>query len=543
MSRVLRGISAALSAAKAVEGWPCANGPLDESFDERVNWALQHYRVPGLAVSVVQNGRTFAKGYGFANLSTTSPTPVTPKTLFFAGSTTKAHIAAALSLLVTDNEHYPSIQWETLIQSILPEFQLSDPWVTAKITISDILSHRTGLPRHDMVLLQNLSRGEVVKKLKYLPLTKEIRAEFQYCNLMYIVAAYLIETVTGVDIEVFMRENVWRVLGMESTFFSTQSAKNHGLESDIAEGYWVDSATNETISTGDTFNPSLTGAGNILTSVADYAIYMSALLNRSPPVSSAGYNMLFSAQSIVLRQPYGPFSSPLLYGFGWMMQSYKGETVIFHDGAQDGFGALVLLLPGKGFGVSILGNQASGTNSAAQILAFELVDRLLNVKGEKRYDWVAVIDAGLQLSKLTNDTLDGLYPSLPDKSSLLPLPLNLSSYEGIYKHPAYPAISISSTCPPPNTTVPTPSIWTGSRLCGTFRNIIQLPTSNLTFDFLHITGRYWTLIMGGEGMQDGTRVEFNIEPEGVVSTVGVEFEVIMREKKGKIWFEREKVMV
>ncbi|KAL4950792.1 beta-lactamase/transpeptidase-like protein [Aspergillus filifer] len=546
MSRVLRGISAALSAAKAVEGWPCGiKDPLDKSFEEKVNWALEHYHVPGLAISVVQNGSTFGKGYGFANLSSTPPTPVTPKTLFYAGSTTKAHIAAALSLLIDDNEHYQNIQWDTTIQSILPEFQLSVPLVAAQITISDILSHRTGLPRHDMVLLQNLSREEVVKRLKHLPLTKGLRAEFQYCNLMYIVAAYLIETVTGVDIEVFMRENLWSVLGMNHTFFSPESAKKYALDSDIAQGYWVDTVSNKTIPTGNFYSPSLTGPGNILTSASDYALWISALLNHSPPLSEKGYNMLFSAQSIMLRQSYGPFSSPLLYGLGWMIQSYKGETIIFHEGAQDGFGALVLLLPNRGFGVSILGNQAWGTNSAAQILAFELVDSLLEVKRSERFDWVAVIDAGLQLGNLTKDTLDALYPTLPDNdnSSLLPHPLNLSAYEGAYTHPAYPAISISSTCAPLNTTAPartpTPSKWTGSRLCGEFQDIMRIPTSNLTFDFLHITGQYWTLIMELEGMQDGTRVEFDIAPEGVVSRVGVEFEVNMREKKGKIWFERD----
>ncbi|KAL4959045.1 beta-lactamase/transpeptidase-like protein [Aspergillus stella-maris] len=517
--------------------------PLDECFDEKVNWALEHYRVPGLAISLVQNGSTFAKGYGYANLSSHSPTPATNKTLFYAGSTTKAHIAAALSLLITDNEKYPTIQWETTLQSILPEFQLSDPLVAAQITISDILSHRTGLPRHDMILLQNLSRKKVVQRLKYLPLTKGIRAEFQYCNLMYIVAAYLIETVTGVDIEVFMTENLWNVLGMKNTFFTPDSAKEHGLEADIAEGYWLNPASNRTIPTGNIYNPSLTGAGNILTSVTDYALWISALLNHVPPISETGYNMLFSAQSIILRHSYDPFSSPLFYGLGWMIQSYKGETIIFHDGAQDGFGAFVLLVPRRGLGVSILGNQASGTNSAAQVLAFELVDRLLGVEKSERFNWVAVIDAGLQLSKLTNTTLDALYPNLPDKSSLLPHPLSLASYEGVYTHPAYPAISISSTCRPFNPTTPTPSKWTGSHLCGSFQDIIDMATSNLTFDFLHITGQYWTLVMEAEGMQDGTRVEFDIAPEGLVSKVGIEFEVTMREKKGKIWFERESHVV
>ncbi|KAL4941675.1 hypothetical protein BDV06DRAFT_212449 [Aspergillus oleicola] len=547
MSRVLRGMSVALSAAKAVEGWPCkpdTNNPLDESFNKKVNWALEHYHIPGLAISVVQNGSTFAKahqGYGFANLSSTPLTPVTNSTLFFAGSTTKAHIAAAISLLVDDDEKYPGIQWDTPVQSILPEFQLSDPIVAAQVTIVDILSHRTGLPRHDMVLLQRLSRAEVVKRLKYLPLTRGIRAEFQYCNLMYITAGYLIESITGMDLETFMTENLWGVLGMNHTFFTLQTAQNKGL--DIAEGYWVDPRSNETYSTENIYNPTLTGAGNILTSVSDYSLWISALLSHSPPLSEKGYEALFSAQTIGIRQSHNPFSSPMLYGLGWMIQAYKGKTIISHDGAQDGFGALVLLLPGRRLGVSILGNYAMGTNAAAQVLAFELVDRLLGSgKGrEERFDWVGVIDAGLQLGKPTNATLDSLFPSLPDKPSLLPHPLNLSSYEGVYKHPSYPTINISSTCASrskPTLNPLTPSKWTGAQLCGTFQNIMGIQTSELIFDFLHISGQYWTLVMELEGMQDATRVEFEIGPEGIVNRVGVEFEVTMREMNGKIWFER-----
>ncbi|KAL4929157.1 beta-lactamase/transpeptidase-like protein [Aspergillus undulatus] len=528
------------------------NNPLDEFFNRKVDWALEHYHIPGLAISIVQNGTTFAKGYGTSNL--TASTPTAPSTLFFGGSTTKAHIAAAITLLVDDNDLYPHVQWNTPVHELLPDFTLSDTSYTAQVTIADMLSHRTGLPRHDFVLMQNLTKRDVLHKLRYLPLTRPIRSGFQYCNLMYIVAGYLVETVTGKALEVFLKENLWGVLGMNGTFFDLDAARNSGFT--VSEGYWFDNTTGkpegEIRSTGNTYNPSLTGAGNILTSASDYAKWMAALLP-SPghpsegPISVNGYNALFGAHSIVTQWPYTPYTSPHLYGLGWMLQSYRGETIISHDGAQDGFGAAVYLLPNRGFGVSILGNNMVGTGAAAPILVFELVDRLLRVEEGERFDWAGVIDSGLQTGKLTNETLDALYPHLPERDSLLPLPLNLSSYSGLYSHPAYPTLNISSSCPSPlsspsqnNPNPPSKWKWTGARLCGSFGDTIPLTSDmDLVFDFIHVTGTYWVLVMELGGMADAIRVEFRIGPEGAVREVGVEFEGAMREDAGKIWFGKD----
>ncbi|KAL4884505.1 beta-lactamase/transpeptidase-like protein [Aspergillus karnatakaensis] len=365
--------------------------PLNEAFNKRVEWALEHYNIPGLAVGVVRDGQEFAKGYGFANI--TSGAPVTADTLFFAGSTTKAHTAAAISLLVDDNTKYPHIQWDTPVYSLIPEvFSLSDPYYTTHITITDMLSHRSGLPRHDTILLQNLTTKEILLRMKHLPLTAEIRTESQYCNLMYITAAYLVESVTGHSLDSFLHENIWSVLGMTSTTLDLSAAKAAG--SHVAEGYYTSLETNKSIPTNQAYTPAVTGAGNILTSAADYNKWISTLLAQNLPISKSGYNALFSPHS--LADPVNgppvtpPFGSPNLYGFGWFLQTYKGERIIQHGGAQVGFGAFVLLLPDRGFGLSILGNDMLGTNDATQILAFELIDTFLGLKEEDRFDWAGV---------------------------------------------------------------------------------------------------------------------------------------------------------
>lgn len=112
---------------------------------------------------------------------------MTPHTLFWAGSTTKSHTAAALSLLVDNSSDYSSVAWDTPMSQLLREdFVLSDVWATAHVTIEDALSHRTGYPRHDLAVGggggTNDARG-IVRSLRNLPMSAEPRTRFQYNNM------------------------------------------------------------------------------------------------------------------------------------------------------------------------------------------------------------------------------------------------------------------------------------------------------------------------------------------------------------------------
>lgn len=130
------------------------------------------------------------------------------------GITTKAFVAA-MSMLVDDNEKYPNVQWRTPVSSLIRhDFILEDEYATAHVSIEDILSHRTGMPRHDLSYggafngTPQLPR-DIARSLRYLPLTAELRTKFQYCNIMFVAASYLIETLTGVWLRDFLREKIW----------------------------------------------------------------------------------------------------------------------------------------------------------------------------------------------------------------------------------------------------------------------------------------------------------------------------------------------
>ncbi|KAL3417428.1 penicillin-binding protein [Phlyctema vagabunda] len=506
-----------------------SSSPFGVDFDRKVEWALEHFSIPGLAVAV-SHGELFSKGYGVSDILTSQP--VTEHTLFFTGSTTKAFTAAAISLLVDDNINFPDIHWDTLVHTILQtDFVLSDSWATSQMTLVDILSHRTGLPRHDWVWLANATLQEAVHSIRHLPFTASPRAEWQYSNLMYSAAAHLIESVTNQSFQSFLRDKIWLPLDMTETYLSLTDAQD--AHRDISQGYFV-GLDGELTPSHRIFTDILHGAGNILSSVSDYAKWISAMLNRGPPLSPSGYEMLFGAHSIRSQNPMDPFTAPTLYGLGWMIEIYQGETILSHGGAQIGYGASVVLLPQRNFGLVVLGNNMNGISAAANILAYHLIDEELGFPLESRYDWVARGNEFIEDTHLSENILSELYPGIP--SPPLPNPLDLSAFEGFYTHPAYPDLTISSHC-----TTHSPAYQVFNRTTPDLCVSLVQPngySKDMECGLFHVSGTYWLQITVRSGDASAARAGFSIDPDGSISSLGVEIEPVMAAQGESIWWRR-----
>lgn len=128
-----------------------------------------------------------------------------------------------MSLLVDDNKNYSQVQWDTPISELIrDDFVLEDYYATSHITIEDALSHRTGMPRHDFSYGgfyegHKATPKDIVRALRHLPLTAEPRAKYQYCNMMYVTVAHVIEVLTGKWLGDVVKERIWKPLGMKST--------------------------------------------------------------------------------------------------------------------------------------------------------------------------------------------------------------------------------------------------------------------------------------------------------------------------------------
>lgn len=331
-----------------------------------------------------------AKGYGSASLD---GTPCTAESLFDCASTSKSFTAACIALLV-DDEAYPDVQWRTLVSQLLPnDFVCPDSYLTANITVEDILSHRTGEPGHDDALFgmraaEPDDAKSITRKLRDLPFNKPLRTDYQYSNLMFTVATHLIETVTGEAYPDFLRSRIWQPLGMTNTYHDVPSVETGNAKDRLAMGYHWDKEGEKYLEVPSYAQPEGQGAGCVFSSVTDYAKWVRALVNRSGPLSEDAHNEMVKGRTIVPFEGNDalPFYGHALYALGLITESYRGHLVVGHDGSFDGFRAMMRFLPGHDWGVVAFGN-SDDAFFVHQILLHQLMDDVLHVPQATRTDW------------------------------------------------------------------------------------------------------------------------------------------------------------
>ena len=193
-----------------------------ESIERFVTEQLAAWEVPGCAIAAVQDGDVvLAAGWGRRDLE--ADLPVTSDTLFAVGSATKAFTVATVGALVDDG----LLEWEGPLRDYLPGVRLHDPVVTDRLTVVDLLSHRSGLPRHDLIWLGHpgRSRADLVRRLRFLPLSRDLRQEFQYSNLGYLVAGHIVDALSGTLWEDYLHSRVLTPIGMDRSNLSADSMR------------------------------------------------------------------------------------------------------------------------------------------------------------------------------------------------------------------------------------------------------------------------------------------------------------------------------
>src|SRR3984893_6281057 len=175
---------------------------------------MADWKVPGAALAVVQDGKVaLVKAYGHRDVE--ANLPVTPTTQFLICSITKSFTATGVALLHNEGR----LDWTKPVRDYLPEFRLHDPVATERVTIRDLLSHQSGLPRHDWVHLPgDRAPAELLGVMRYLEPSLDIRSAYQYNNLCYNVAGLLIERFSGQSYQAFMRARLTDRLVMTVVF-------------------------------------------------------------------------------------------------------------------------------------------------------------------------------------------------------------------------------------------------------------------------------------------------------------------------------------
>ena len=409
---------------------PTAITSIVSDLDQLTTGAMADWKVPGIALAVVQDG-TVALTRAYGQRDVEANLPVTPATQFVICSITKSFTATAIALL----HHEGQLDWAKPVRDYIPEFRLSDVVATERVTIRDLLSHQTGLPRHDWVHLPgDRAPAEMLDLMRHLEFSRDIRSVFQYNNLCYNIAGLLIERVSGQSFEAFIRTRLTDRLGMTVGFnlddleASNESARPYMMHEDTRLP-----AMRLPIRT--------TAAGAINTSIGDLAKWMLLHLAKG---EFGGERMLPAALVDELHAPrvYAAASGQAefgeaYYGLGFQSQSYRGDRLVSHGGGAFGWGTLMTLLPDLGIGIAVFSNRSP--SAVPSTLTWHIIDRL---RGSEPVDWRARFRKERDEFIVHIQTNKDAREKARHKNTR---PAHeLAAYAGEYDHPAYGVMSVTS---------------------------------------------------------------------------------------------------
>lgn len=312
--------------------------------DPYVRAALQKWQVPGLAIAVVEDDEiVLARGYGLCEIG--KQRPVTADTAFHLASCVKSFQAACVGILVDEGK----LRWDDPVAKHLPDFELADRYLTEHVTLRDLLCHRTGMRRADLLAYgANFDPREVLHRLKYLEPVAELRTQLIYNNHMYTVVGEVVARVSGQPWEQFVAQRILQPLEMKSTTTSVTTIKPDQL----ALRHWRSDA-------GIVARPVDDG---MYSTVRDMAHWLKLQLAEGTyegrPVLKPGTTREMHALQFSVPVRSRPsdniYSAKFLgSGLGWNVQDYRGSKVVSHAGS---WGAMVAMMPEKRLGVVVLSN-------------------------------------------------------------------------------------------------------------------------------------------------------------------------------------------
>ncbi len=377
----MRILQSAALAALLVSPLGAQRAPL-AGFDTYITQAMQAWKVPGLAIAVIKNDSVvLMKGFGSRTMGTAEP--VDEHTLFAVGSTSKAFTATLVAMLVDEGK----MRWDDPVATYLPTLEMYDPYVSRELTIRDLLTHRSGLARGDLMwYATDFDRAEILRRVRFLRPTWSMRARFGYQNIMYLAAGEAVAKVAGRSWDDVVRDRIFIPLGMTETNTSTKSlARSRNVatpHSDIDDTLRVIPWHNI-----DNMGP----AGSINSSASDMLKWVRLQLAQG----KLGATSLVSAGALAETQTpqmvnqlsadfkqLNPFTHLQSYGMGWFLQDYRGRELRQHGGNIDGMSAIVAIMPEEKIGLVVLTN-ANGS-PVPGIAMYRVLDALL---GATPRDW------------------------------------------------------------------------------------------------------------------------------------------------------------
>ncbi|KAK7018015.1 hypothetical protein VNI00_018441 [Paramarasmius palmivorus] len=448
---------------------------LNPDIDSFIEDIISSWNSPGgVGVAVVKqhedgSWQVETKGYGIGNVAEQKELDV--DSLFYIGSNSKsrtdvilqAFTTIASGLIISDKSISPRITWDTKIADILPEnvWKLQDPIAYAETTITDVMSHRAGLPSHESSYSRSDTTESVLKRTRHLKPSTGFRSNWQYNNILYVMLGYLPTAILPQKptLAVYVKERIFDPLGLTSATYSLATAKQSGKLADPTAREGINK-------TEDPFGKGITrvlryatwfqedggyisGAGGAIMSVKDAATWLQVLLleGKHPQtgeqvIPQEVVRKVSSAISVVSPEPLYPETSNVVYGGGLTRSSYRGHDIIGHGGGLPGHKSSIVRLPNDKVGVAVFSNDDNYGASFVEIIKWRIIDKVL---GLEPIDWDSRTRAYFK-ARYQNPNSN----EKPRSSSPAPPPVPFEQLAGLYHHPGYGDLELCYTSGPPS---------------------------------------------------------------------------------------------
>lgn len=371
-----------ISGASAQQPSQASIEALLPEFETQVAEGMKAFSVPGLAIGIVHDDKLiYTKGFGVRELG--KPEQVTPETIFQVGSTTKAFFAATLAQAVDAGR----LAWNDPVIDHVPDFQLSDPWVTRDFRVLDLAAQRSGLTPYvnDALTMLGYDKQTLIRSLRVAPQLGLFRSDFRYLNIPHIVGGEIVAKVNGASSWTdSLQKSLLTPLGMAATTATAEAisaAPNHAQGHRLADKPIA-------VPFHPSFPYAMGPAGALNSNVPDMAKWLRLQLGRG---QFEGKVLVSEDNLDVTWTPRVAMNERTSYAVGWVATATPRGRIIWHNGGTSGFGAHAGFLPDGKTGIVILTNLENG--GMPDSLAMWFYDRVL---GNPTVDNIALGAAALK---------------------------------------------------------------------------------------------------------------------------------------------------
>jgi len=460
-------------------------------FEEYAEKGMKERGIPGMAIAIVQGDKIiYKKAFGVKKIGGNDP--VTERTIFQIGSTSKAFTSALLAMLVDEGKFH----WDDRVIDNLPDFRMYDPWVTREFRVKDLMAQHSGMPSHsgDDQSFLGFGREHIIRSIRYIKPVSSFRLEYAYQNNLFLVAAKLARKYTGKSWEENIKERILLPLDMSE---STMDSKSFLEAEDVVYSH---KKTGGKVISLPMERPYFEWtyiygpAGGINSNIIDMAKWLrmqlnGGVFNSKRLVSEKNMEFMHSPKTIMVREKNQPMQ---YYCQAWIYREYNPYPIIWHNGGTLGINTMVALVPEAKVGIVVLANMTDAFPLSDQ-LAYRFFDMYFDKPAR---DWNA--EAIVQAAKLEGKSME----KTPKRPSPVTPAMPLADYTGDYRSDMFGKITVSEK---------------NASLC------ITIGPENVKFPLQHWSGNVFSVATPGFIIADEKFASFQVGPDGKASEVTIAF--------------------